>query len=120
MTQGEKASTAYGRPQAVFLQNFQEWKSVKIAYKGQIPLTPLLCKIRMIFHRKKHQSKCISFIFIPYKFHTIYCKTATLDFTPKSLFYTNYKFNDSLTCYISENAFYATRFIQIIKQIHPN
>ena len=40
MTQGGIASTACGRPQALFLQNFHKWKSVKIAHKGTIPLTP--------------------------------------------------------------------------------
>ena len=40
------ASTACGRPQALFLQIFHEWKSVKIAHKGKIPLTPLRSKFR--------------------------------------------------------------------------
>ena len=53
MTQGEIASTAYGRPQALFLQNFRKRKSVKIAHKGTIPLTPSLNKkstFRFIIH----------------------------------------------------------------------
>ena len=44
MTQGVIASTACGRPQALFLQIFHEEKSVKIAHKGKIPLTPLRSK----------------------------------------------------------------------------
>ena len=44
MTQGVIASTACGRPQALFLQIFLEEKSVKIAHKEKIPLTPLRSK----------------------------------------------------------------------------
>ena len=47
------ASTAYGRPQAVFLQIFHEWKSVKIAHKGNIPLTPFTLKTKRILYWKR-------------------------------------------------------------------
>lgn len=53
MTQGRIASTAYGRPQAVFLQIFHEWKSVKIAHKGNIPLTPFTLKTKRILYWKR-------------------------------------------------------------------
>ena len=45
-THDEIASTAYGRPQTVFLQIFHEQKSVKIAHRWNIPLTPLRAKFR--------------------------------------------------------------------------